>query len=459
MMNPGANAQDVVALVEQLDSFDPKLRWDALKRLKALASKGQIPVSPPKPEVNLHCHTFFSYNARGYSPSRFAWEAYRRGLEVAGIVDFDCLDGVREFLDAGRLLGLKTVAGLETRVFIREYRNKVTNSPKEPGVSYLIAVGFTEPPAAGTRAADTLASMARRARERNLKIMAKINEHLGEVRLDYERDVLPLTPAGKATERHMLQAYEQKAREAFPDPERLAEFWSEKLKEDREAVRHLLEDVPALKELIRSRLMKFGGVGYARPDEGSFPLLEEVVRMTLECGAVPVGGWLDGTNDGEADPVSYFGFFKRKGIPFLSIIPDRNWNLEDAEEKRVKVANLAAAVDAARYHRMPIVVGTEMNKHGQKFVDAFERPELAPYRDIFLEGAHVAWGHTLLKMTSGVGYTGRWADERFGSDVSARNEFFRQIGSLPYPDERKMRRLCDAGEEVTPEQLLHVMKA
>jgi hypothetical protein len=44
----------------------------------------------------LHAHTFFSYNAYGYSPSHFAFLARIRGLAVAGIVDFDMLDGMEE---------------------------------------------------------------------------------------------------------------------------------------------------------------------------------------------------------------------------------------------------------------------------------------------------------------------------------------------------------------------------
>ena len=127
-------------LARQLESFDPTERREALEILAQMAASGQVEAPPSMGAVNLHCHTFFSYNAYGYSPSGFAWEAYRQGLEVAGIVDFDCLDGTREFLQAGRALRLKTVVGLETRVFMKEYRHVVTNAPNEPGVSYQITI-------------------------------------------------------------------------------------------------------------------------------------------------------------------------------------------------------------------------------------------------------------------------------------------------------------------------------
>lgn len=448
-------AESIEELASQLDSFDAGKRRQALERL---ARRAREETRPRRAEVNLHCHTFFSYNAYGFSPSRFAWEAARYGLEVAGIVDFDVLDGVREFLDAGRLLRLKTVAGFETRVFVRDLRDKVTNSPNEPGVSYLITTGFAEPPGPGTAAAETLKAMRDCARRRNRAVLERANRHLDLVQVDYERDVLPLTPAGNATERHMLAAYDRRAREAFPKDEDLARFWSDRLAEPRERIRELLKDPVALRNLMRVRLMKYGGVGYAPPEEGSFPSLEEVVDMALACGAVPSGGWLDGTNDGEAGVVELFRFWLSKGLACVTIIPDRNWNLKDSREKAAKVANLREAVSAASELEMPILVGTEMNADGQKLVDTFDAPELASYGRAFLDGAHFAWGHTLLKMTAGVGAVGPWAEEHFGGDRAACNEFFRRVGSLPYPDEATMDRLAEAGGGAPPEAFLSVLE-
>jgi len=436
-------------LVERLGSFDAAERRDALERLGEA-----FPGGPTKPEVNLHCHTFFSYNASGYSPSRFAWEARRYGLAVAGIVDFDVLDGVEEFLEAGRLLALKTVAGFETRVFVPEYADKVLNSPNEPGVFYLVGSGFTHRPEPGTTAAATLAKMAGCARDRNMHMAELINEYLAPVTVDYERDVVSLTPAGNATERHMLTAYDRRARELFSDDERLAAFWSEKLGEPVERVRALLDDVVSLKNLIRSRLMKYGGVGYAAPEQGSFPTLDDVVRMTLDCGAVPSGCWLDGTSDGEEDTEGLFRFLRSKGVPTVTIIPDRNWNIKDPDERATKIRNFQDSLAAAERLAMPVFVGTEMNKAGAKFVDTFDAPEMSPHRDAFLDGAHFAWGHTLLKMTAGMGCTGAWADEQFGDDLARRNAFFRRLGEMAYPGTRVLDSLAGLGPDAVPGDVL-----
>jgi len=445
------SSANVDELKAQLDSFDPQVRAQALDRL--IETVG-LPEGAPKDEVNLHCHTFFSYNAYGYSPTRFAWEAAQYGLVVAGIVDFDVLDGVEEFLEAAAKLRLKSVAGFESRVFIPEYRDREINSPHEPGVYYLVGTGFTAPPAAGTAGARTLQQMAECAQRRNRTMADRVNQHLDPVTIDYDADVLPLTPAGNATERHMLVAYERRAREVIPDEEKRAAFWAEKLAEPLEKVRKLVADPVALRDVIRSKLMKFGGVGYAPPEVGSFPALNDVVAMTLECGAVPSGCWLDGTSKGEQDPLRHFSFLRDKGIPTLTIIPDRNWNVSDPQEKAVKVENLRKALAAAQELEMPVLVGTEMNKAGLKFVDTFSAPEMEPYRQFFLDSAYLAWGHTLLKRTAGFGYTGEWADGHFGDDRRARNDFFTRLGRLPYPGPAALRALGRLSPQAGPEAVL-----
>ena len=88
----------IEALEARLNDFDPATRAAALNELATLADAGEIQCPPAADVANMHCHTFFSYNAYGYSPSGLAWLGRRNGTRLMGIVDFDVLDGVDEFL-------------------------------------------------------------------------------------------------------------------------------------------------------------------------------------------------------------------------------------------------------------------------------------------------------------------------------------------------------------------------
>jgi hypothetical protein len=410
---------------ERLNSFDLGERTSALREI----ASGAVTVPPVKEEVNLHYHTFFSFNANGWSPSRIAWEARKYGLEVAGIVDFDVLDGMDEFLAAGEMLGLKAVVGMESRVFISELADKVTSSPNEPGISYFMAGGCYKMPPAGSEAERILLDMARTARARNLALLDRVNPYLDQVQLDYDEDAIPLTPAGNVTERHLLTAFDRKAREVLGDMDKVAGFWAGKLGISKDEAVELVPQTPKFHEKLRSKLMKFGGVGYIPPTSGSFPSIEDAIKMMLGMDALPMATWLDGTNAGEEDAVQWLDLLRSKGCVALNIIPDRNWNIKNPDEKALKTLKLREVVEAARRFDMPICVGTEMNKAGLPFVDNFQAPELLPYAKDFVEGARFFYGHTVLARYADFGYFSPAADATFGGDTKAKNAFYAQIGT------------------------------
>jgi len=408
----------------QLDSLDAAQRHSALAALCRLARDGTVTLPKPGTAVNLHAHTFFSYNAYGYSPSKFAWLARKAGLAAAGIVDFDVLDGVEEFLEAGRLLGLKTCASLESRVFVPEFATRVINSPGEPGIAYHMGVGFTS-----AAPHPFLAEMRRAAAQRTRDLLERVNRHTHPVELDYEKDAAAITPRGNATERHLCEAFERKAAQVLPDPAARAAYWKQKL-----------GDAPApgakLQNLIRAKTMKKGGAGYVQPGEGSFPLMADMNRFVLESGAIPTLTWLDGTSDGEKCIGELFAVAMASGAAALNIIPDRNYTPGIRDQK---LQNLQDVVALAQKHHFPILAGTEMNSPGNKFVDSFETAELKPLLPVFLRGAHIFYAHSVLQRQSGLGYLSAWATKTF-STVPAKNEFFEKLGRELQPEKEECLR-------------------
>ncbi|MES1180661.1 MAG: hypothetical protein ABUL66_02230, partial [Verrucomicrobiota bacterium] len=349
-----------------------------------------------------------SYNAYGYSPSKFAWLARRRGLAVAGIVDFDVLDALEEFWAAGKLVGIKRCASLESRTYVPEFSTRVINSPGEPGIAYHMGVGFPR-----EIQHPLLTTMRRTVDQRNRELVRRVNDFLKPVGLDYDKEVLPLTPNGNATERHICEAYSKKGDAAF---------WKEKL-----------GDCPAdpgkLQALIRSKTMKKGGAGYVQPGKDSFPLMADMNRFVLEAGAIPTIAWLDGMSDGERAIEELFQVAMASGAAALNIIPDRNYTPGVPDEK---VKNLYAVVALAEKHHFPIIVGTEMNAPGNKFVDSFGTAELKPLLPVFLKGAYIIYAHSVLQRESGLGYLSDWAKKNFQS-VAAKNEFFEKLGRQLQP--------------------------
>lgn len=419
-----ASAENLIAELEnRLNDFDAAARAEALAELAALARRGAVACEPPREAANLHCHTFFSFNAYGYSPSALAWLAKRRGYAAMGIVDFDVLDAVDEFLDACEQLGVRGSAGIETRVFVPEFAAREINSPGEPGVYYHMGIGFSTGRVSETGAA-VLADLRQRAARRNRQIIERVNAHLDPVTVDYEADILPLTPGGNPTERHLVLAYVRAAAQHFPDP---TAFWAGRLGLSVEQVAKLIADAPAFQNTVRTKLMKQGGVGYVQPESGMFPTVETFHQLIEDGQALPCATWLDGTSAGEQAIGELLELLMNKGVVAMNIIPDRNWNISDPEVRRVKVQNLYDVVRVAQDLALPLNVGTEMNSFGQKLVDDFDAPELAPVRQAFMDGAYFIYGHTALQRAAGLGFQSAWAKQHLPSRPE-RAAFYTRIG-------------------------------
>lgn len=424
-------------LEQQLDSFKPAERKKALSSLVKKAQAGEITLPEPGRFVNLHCHTFFSYNAYGYSPTKFAWLARKAGLAVAGTVDFDVLDALDEFRTACQLLGLKGCSGLETRVYVPEFATRVINSPGEPGISYHMGVGFPSPKVPQTQR-KFLKSLKETAQQRNRDLMQRVNKYLNPVEVDYEADVLALTPAGNATERHMCVAYARKAKAIFGEGDELAAFWSQKLGTD--AKKLGLPEGRDLINTIRSKTMKRGGVGYVQPDSGSFPQMADTNRFILACGGMPVHTWLDGSSDGEQAMEELLDVAMSTGAVALNVIPDRNYTPGSQDQK---VKNLYQVVELAQRRHLVLVEGTEMNSPGQKFVDAFDTAELAPLLPAFLTGSYIVYAHSVLQRQCKLGYTSAWANKHFET-TERKNAFFEEVGTTLKPScEDELAKLSD----------------
>ncbi|MBL8994801.1 MAG: hypothetical protein JNM63_15750, partial [Spirochaetia bacterium] len=382
---------ELESLEKKLDDKEAGRRTEAVLEIRKMISKGSLVLESRPGQFNLHAHSFFSYNGEGFSPSHLVWMTKKMGLDMIGLVDFDILDGVDELFEAAKNLGVAVIAGMETRAFVPEFATREINSPGEPGISYHMGSGFISSKLNDPSWKDFFISMRENPQRRNRDLVSKVNAFLDPVKLDYDQDILPLTPKGVATERHICQAYEEKSRKQFPKESDLVAFWSKALGAPESEMAKTAASPAKLQALIRSKTMKKGGVGYQQPDDKTFPRMDEVNRFILAQGAIPMMTWLDGTSAGESAAVELMDVEMKCGAAALNIIPDRNWNIANPEEKKKKAMKLEEIVRLADERGLPIQIGTEMNAPGLKRVDDFSAPELKPYIPSFMHGARILY--------------------------------------------------------------------
>ena len=200
-------------LIAGLNASTANQRLENLKKLVALHKDGTLPIPADAGFVNSHIHTTYSFSP--YSPTKAVYTAWVNGLTTAGIVDHDSVGGCREFIEAGKIIGITTTVGMECRVSFKNtpFRDRRLNNPDQKGCAYVLAHGIPH------QNIDKLAKFMipyRNARnERNKKMVSNINaltESAG-ITLDFEKDILTISnwnEGGSVTERHILFALAKK---------------------------------------------------------------------------------------------------------------------------------------------------------------------------------------------------------------------------------------------------------
>lgn len=196
-------------LVFKLNAPSSTERLEALRALAELREAAGRPLVLRGRDVNNHIHTTYSFSP--YSPTKAVWMAAEAGLVTAGIMDHDSISGAREFIAAGKMLGLPTTIGTECRVSFAgtPLADRKINHPDQAGVAYVTLHGV---PHNRIDALVAFLEPIRQARaERNRAMTERLNALLksAEISLDYDTDIVPLSEwedGGQITERHLLYA-------------------------------------------------------------------------------------------------------------------------------------------------------------------------------------------------------------------------------------------------------------
>ncbi len=214
-------------LIEQLNADTKEERLAALREIKSLTDKGELPTPEKTAFVNNHIHTTYSFSP--YSPTKALYLAWQNGLGTAGIMDHDSVSGAKEFIEAGEIIGMPVTVGAECRINMSgtALNGKRINNPDQISVAYAAIHGI--PHQMIDRFDAFFESYRRRRNLRNLKMCRKINDVMSPygVSIDFKKDVLPLSNSwegGSVTERHVLFALTKKLTERYPTPAEVLAF-------------------------------------------------------------------------------------------------------------------------------------------------------------------------------------------------------------------------------------------
>ncbi len=323
-----------------LNKLNAGTAQERLLTLEKAVKEADFPEMDPR-FVNNHIHTTYSFSP--YSPAAAVYAARLEGLCTAGIVDHDNIAGAREFLQAGKIVGLPVTIGIEARVNMRGtfLEDKTINNPDQKGIAYMVM--HAVPHHQIDRVQDYYAPFREHRNERNRKMTQNIAKVSG-LDLDFHRDVLPLSQyenGGAVTERHLMLALARKE-----DPKR-----------------DMLSEYDRVGELKKEFI---GKVYVDATDE--CPDFKDFVAFCQSVGGILAYSYLGDvtqsvTGDKKAQHFEdayldeLFAFLNEAGIKAVTYMPTRN---TDAQLNRLRAL--------CEQYGMTQISGEDINSPRQKFI-------------------------------------------------------------------------------------------
>ena len=369
--------------IEQLNDYDKNKRLSAVKSLSRLYADGKIKKQPVDFEyVNNHIHTTYSFSP--YSPSKAAWMAFISGLSTAGIMDHDSVGGIREFIEAGRIINIATTVGMELRVDMSGTRldGKKINNPDQDGVAYVAMHGI--PHGQLDKVSSFIKPYQNERNKRNKLMVKNINALIKdyEINLDFEKDVLPISmfnDGGTVTERHILYALSKRLISRYGKGKKLVTFLKDSLR---------IQIVPKLEQLLtddKNEYYDYDLLGVLKrdfvemfyiPADKECPHITDFIRLCDETGSISAYAYLGDVGvsvTGDKKKQKYeddyldllFEEITRLGFKAVTYMPSRN-----TKEQLLRVREFCD-----RYGLFQIS-GEDINSPRQKFICSALKDEM-----------------------------------------------------------------------------------
>lgn len=279
-------------------------------------------------DVNAHLHTPYSFSAFSDVPQALDM-ALKEGVKVVGINDFYSLDGYAQWSEEckkRKLFPLFNIEFISLNVEDQAAGVRV-NDPNNPGRTYLSGKGLKYPVILSGTPAAQLAAVKAESNSQVERMCAKLNEHLSNVgvgiKLDFALVAKELT-RGSIRERHLAKALRLAIEKSVDNVEETYEkiFGGTPLKSP-------LDNVAAVENEIRSKLLKSGGAAFVAEDPKAFLPMEVVCDIIKAGGGIPTYPFLGDDAKGnftdfEQDLMKCVDTLKKRGFSSAEFITTRN---------------------------------------------------------------------------------------------------------------------------------------
>lgn len=344
--------------------------------------KVSIPDIPRTHYINNHIHTCHSFSP--YTPTDAVYTAYMSGLATAGIVDHDTTAGAREFLEAGRIIGLPVTVGAECRIDMSSTKlnGRRLNNPDQVSVAYVVMHGI--PHENIEKVDEFLAPYRAKRNVRNRGMIENINRLTDSfgITVDFDRDVLPLSVTS-VTERHLLFALAKKITAKYTEPSEVIAFMKDVMgiSVSRKAEKCILDGkaTPQFYEYdilgaLKSNLVEKIYI----PATDELPSVQEYTDMVRRFGGISayaylgdVGSSVTGDKKAQKFEDDYlndvFDVIEEYGFDAVTFMPTRN----TAEQ-------LDRVMSLCKERHFFQISGEDINSPRQKFVcPAYDDPKFA----------------------------------------------------------------------------------
>ena len=360
---------------------------------------------PEIPQVNGHVHTPYSFSSF-FSMSQIFEQALEENVRVLGINDFFMADGYNDFYELARDNMIFPLFNIEIVGLLSEeqYKNFKINDPNNPGRTYISGKGLDFPFELDPAMECMLHNIRYENQIHTKEIIENANRAIQEIDLHLAlkySEIKRLFAKDFVSERHVSRAIRTLIYARCPKTPERKDFLN-RLCGEMEFTADL-NDLAAVENEIRAKLLKAGGRAYV-PEEGSaFLPVREVNQIILNAGGIPCYPVLLDDETGrcteyEANKQILHNELIVHGIHCIEFIPYRN-----------DVEILRDYVDFFRNNGFIITFGT-----------AHSTPDKKPLRVTTRDGKY------LDKELSAVSYE--------GASVIAAHQYLRSRGEQGYLD-------------------------